>query len=195
MASKYFLASALVLSFLIATTALPKTTDSLGVTVHEWGTLTSVAGTNGSAMPWRTFGGPSDLPCFVESFGGFKGGLYAFVRMETPVLYFYGSRDFTADVNVRFPNGTITEWFPKADLTRSYDAIEWRNVRISPNAVLQLPDGGSSHYFTARETDAAPLQVGSQSEKFLFYRGVGNFPVPISAKVADDGKLEVKNLG
>jgi hypothetical protein len=195
-ANKYVLTLvAVVLSFVIATTALPKSSDSVGVAVHEWGTFTSVAGEKGSAVPWRTFGGPSDLPCFVETFGGFKGGMYAYVRMETPVLYFYGAHDFTANVNVRFPNGTITEWFPKADLTRSYDAIEWQNVRVSPNAALKLPAGGQSHYFAARETDAAPLQVGSQNEKFLFYRGVGNFSVPISVKAEANGTVVVKNRG
>ena len=36
-----------------------------GLTVHEWGTFTSVAGRNGKAIEWRPAGGPTDLPCFV----------------------------------------------------------------------------------------------------------------------------------
>src|SRR4029453_17910313 len=40
-------------------------------------------------------------------------------------------------------------------------------------------------------TEATPLLVESQTEKFLFYRGVGKFPLPISATVQDDGKIVV----
>ena len=34
------------------------------VTVHEWGTFTTVAGADGVAMQWTPLGGASDLPCF-----------------------------------------------------------------------------------------------------------------------------------
>src|SRR5947208_103902 len=86
-----------------ATFAWPKTADSNGLTVHEWGTFTSVAGANGEPVSWQSYGGASDLPCFVERFEGFKNFLPGTVRMETPVLYFYGAQDETADVKVAFP--------------------------------------------------------------------------------------------
>src|SRR5687768_18150308 len=35
------------------------------LTVHEWGTFTTVAGTDGRAMDWLPLSGPTDLPCFV----------------------------------------------------------------------------------------------------------------------------------
>ena len=67
---------ALVLFCFIGATASPKSNDSLELTAHEWGTFTSIAGPNGEPVAWRTFGaGPSDLPCFVERFQGFKGGM------------------------------------------------------------------------------------------------------------------------
>src|SRR5262249_10507391 len=150
-------------------------------------TFTSVAGANGEAMAWRTYNGSVDLPCFVERFPGFKGGLYGNVRMETPVVYFYGSTPSSANLKVSFPNGTITEWYPKASLGRSFDEIEWRNVRISPQATPEFPTGKPNHYFAARATDAAPLEVGTQKEKFLFYRGVGNIKVPLSVTESADG--------
>ena len=79
--------------------------------------------------------------------------------------------------------------------SRTNDAIEWRDVRILPNATAEFPaEPGQSHYYAARETDAAPLQVGSQKEKFLFYRGVGTFALPISVKAEADGRILVKNL-
>lgn len=187
---------AVLLLFLIVTIASPRAVDQVNLTVHEWGTFTSVAGVNGDAAPWRSYAGPGDLPCFVNRFGGFKSVLLGNVRMETPVLYFYGARDLTANVKVLFPMGTLTEWYPKATTSRSYNAIEWRDVKVSPSAVIEFPiEGGLSHYYAARETEAAPLQVGAQKEKFLFYRGVGTFPLPVAATVSDDGKIVVKKTG
>jgi len=181
---------ALLLFSLVATLAWPKTADSNDLTVHEWGTFTSIAGPAGEPVSWQSYGGSSDLPCFVERFGGFKNFLPGTVRMETPVLYFYGPRDARADVKVAFPGGTITEWYPKAAVSNS--TIEWRDVRISPRAEPRLTSDGQSHYYAARHTDAAPLQVGSEGEKFLFYRGVGTFPLPISAKLTEEGNILVK---
>jgi hypothetical protein len=189
---------AVLLLFLVVTIALPKAANQVGLTVHEWGTFTSVAGMNGDAVAWRTYGGPGDLPCFVNRFGGFKGVLLGNVRMETPVLYFYvyGPRDLTTNVKVRFPMGTLTEWYPKATMSRSYNAIEWHDVKIAPDVVMEFPvESGLSHYYAARETDAAPLQIGTQKEKFLFYRGVGTFPLPIAMRVRDDGKIVVNSIG
>jgi hypothetical protein len=180
---------------LAVTLAMPKAADPVGLTVHEWGTFTSVAGEDGQPVAWRAFGGPNDLPCFVQRFGGFKGGLVHTVRMETPVLYFYGARDSSVDVKVRFPRGVMTEWYPKAQMTRIFDAIEWPDVRVLPGASEDYPGGGESHYYAARETDAAPVQVGAQREKFLFYRGAGTFPLPISARSLPDGRVLVRNLG
>src|SRR6267143_1795257 len=99
------LLAAVPLFFLIAGVVLPKPDDDLQITVHEWGTFTSVAGADGNAIEWRTYNGPADLPCFVYSFGGIKGNLSGSVRMETPVLYFYSPRNSAANVEVRFPKG------------------------------------------------------------------------------------------
>src|SRR5580658_7060942 len=87
------------------------------LTVHEWGTFTSVAGEDGSAIEWNALGCKDDLPEFVNDFGfrGFKWRLRGTVRMETPVLYFYSSRPLEARVKVSFPQGLITEWYPQAE--------------------------------------------------------------------------------
>src|SRR6266571_7395957 len=87
------------------------------LTVHEWGTFTSVAGEDGSAIDWDALGCKDDLPGFVNRFGGFNGfrwRLTGTVRMETPVVYFYSSRELDARVKVAFPQGLITEWYPRA---------------------------------------------------------------------------------
>jgi hypothetical protein len=39
------------------------------------------------------------------------------------------------------------------------------------------------------------VQVGAQFEKFLFYRGLASFPVPLAATVGDDDTIEVENTG
>jgi hypothetical protein len=85
--------------------------------VHEWGTFTSVAGDDGSAIDWNVLGGKDDLPNFVkcERYRCFKVRLAGTVRMETPVLYFYSKREITAHVTVAFPHGVVTEWYPKGD--------------------------------------------------------------------------------
>jgi hypothetical protein len=47
------------------------------VTVHEWGTFTSIAGKDGAAAEWSPLTGSTDLPQFVEHFRepNFKLGL------------------------------------------------------------------------------------------------------------------------
>src|SRR5260370_3331997 len=87
-----------------------------GLTAHEWGTFTSIAGSDGQAVEWSPLTGPTDLPGFVEHFRntGFKLGLRGTVRMETPVLYFYDSREDTVSVKVSFAKGVITYGYPHA---------------------------------------------------------------------------------
>jgi hypothetical protein len=214
-----------------------------GLTVHEWGTFTSVAGEDGSAAEWNALGCKSDLPRFVNDFGyrGLKLGVSGTVRMETPVMYFYSPRDLNAHVKVTFPQGLITEWYPQAEyevhqnsiadgstprnapgtksalifaprnvagcmlchtnlngietsLENLTGTIEWSNIHVQPGTSPSLPvESDPSRYYAARQTDAAPVTVGGQQEKFLFYRGVGRFPVPLSARISGDGQVVVEN--
>jgi hypothetical protein len=194
------------------------------LTVHEWGTFTSVAGEDGSAVDWDALGCKDDLPGFVNDFGyrGFKWRLRGTVRMETPVMYFYSSRELDAHVKVAFPQGLITEWYPQAEygvyqtngpngVARRLQAnlngidtslrsltgtIEWRNLKVQPGTAPALPvENGLSRYYAARGTDAAPIAIGDQHEKFLFYRGVGRFPVPLFVRLSGDGRIVVENRG
>jgi hypothetical protein len=188
-----------------------------GLTVHEWGTFTSVAGPDGTAIDWLPAGGPTDLPCFVSVSGSSPKGLalaeqggranVAKVRMETPVLYFYAPKEQSVNVKVSFPRGLMTEWYPgTATLQPSmFEAhktfpnmtgtIQWNNVKVMPGATADFPiDETPSHYYAARQTAAAPLQVGKQFEKFLFYRGVASFDPPISAQATAEGGVTVTSL-
>jgi len=192
-----------VLLFAAAAAALsvaPTAQTPAALTVHEWGTFTSVAGPDGQAVPWVPQGGASDLPCFVErDWLQIKGLLRGTIRMETPVLYFYAPRPTDVSVDVRFPQGVVTEWYPRATVTRSgtsNGAIAWPFVSVTPGAAESWPrESRKSHYYAARETGADPVRVGAQAEKFLFYRGVGHFQPPISAIAQPDGGVALRSVG
>src|SRR4029077_3727610 len=75
-------------------------------------------------------------------------------------------------------------------------AIAWSNIKIQPDSTAEIPvEKGPSRYYAARGTDAAPITVGEQHEKFLFYRGVGRFPIPLSVRVSSYGHVTVENRG
>jgi hypothetical protein len=126
------------------------------------------------------------------------------VRMETPVLYFYSPRKTTVSVGVDFPKGLITEWYPNASKVSPGPQlnlppvrnghIEWNSVEIATGENAVLPrTGGATHYYAARDTDSATVRVGQQQEKLLFYRGIANFSVPLSARVTGDSSVELRN--
>lgn len=199
--------------------------------VHEWGTFTSIAGRNGTAVDWRPLNGASDLPKFVYTdveTDGFrntyetrrkgKTRTLAKVRMETPVIYFYTKNEMEVSVNVGFPGGKITEWYPQASIVNNYagnyqsssfgNGINWGTIKLLPNEQPNyLREVSYSHYYPARETDSVGLQVCNadkskiEREKFLFYRGIGDFGLPLNVKIdgknltlKDNGTDEVKNL-
>lgn len=141
-------------------------------------------------------------------------------RMETPVIYFYTDTPRTVDAAVLFPQGTITEWYPQetaADLTirsaavaATRPALNWKGLQLVPansaagtQLATQMPqDKLGRHYFAARETDAALVRIAkadqqSEVEKFLFYRGLGNFQAPLTAKLEGElsDSLQLRNTG
>jgi len=228
-----------ILALLFALAASAFAADDPGnFTVHEWGTFTSVQGGDGALLRWQA-SQIGDLPRFVYDWfrPGLgrqapsqlilgKGGLSGLQRMETPVIYFYSDTELTADVEVRFPNGLITEWYPQADQigpcslmtnvearlekhTAKENLIHWQNVRVLPPSVCLetatrlLMHTNGAHYFAARETDSAYLRVNHLSptnaydefEKFLFYRGTGDFKTPLVVTTSDDGIVSVENTG
>jgi hypothetical protein len=88
--------------------------------------------------------------------------------------------------------------------------IQWRQVRVLPpgnhtGAPAALPtDTSGSHYFAARQTDAALVRAPSpgngqpvEQEKFLFYRGVANFKTPLTVVMggAQEDQFQLQNSG
>jgi hypothetical protein len=199
--------------------------------VHEWGTFTSIQGSDGRPLRWSPFV-PSELPNFVYSrnaplhndprakefaFWETKGTRSWFQRMETPVLYFYAAEPMDASVQVGFPEGLVTEWYPQASefgpmpasrLTprKSASYVHW-DIRLFPAESAEVPpfaqDKKESHYFAARETDSASLVSSSnflgpaapESEKLLFYRGVGDFSAPLNLWFDSTEALMIENKG
>jgi hypothetical protein len=183
--------------------------DRKGYVVHEWGTFTSVSGADGVHLDWRPLAAKDDLPPFVYRYGsglgrlrGGKGLEVSRVRMETPVLYFYSDQELEVSAKVGFPKGLITEWYPFA--CEAGKLINWGKFKVVPGLKDPLPrTPGESHYYPARETDAAPLRVWTrgapkepefQVEKFLFYRGVGTFDLPLAATM-EGTRVTVRRTG
>ncbi|MBI3819334.1 MAG: hypothetical protein HY286_11625 [Planctomycetes bacterium] len=191
-------------------------------TVHEWGTFTSLAGSNGRQIVGITHD-DEPLPKFVYHYDqqekGFEG---VSIKMETPVIYFYSKTDRTVNVEVDFPKGVLTQWYPHIRMlapAAGPAAPELKNGKLGwgeiyifpPDAALdKLPKTGPKEIWNfARATDANVVRVcgprsmktdnlkedPSEHEKFLFYRGLGNFELPLFANINDSGVVTVTNRG
>ena len=194
---------------------------------HEWGTFTSVQGSDGNLLSWRPLQS-SELPKFVYStkeipFAVGKGALITLQRLETPVIYFYAKEPMQVDVDVSFPKGFITEWYPQVttlnptheitngpiEFVQSESRAIWRGLDILPEvryATLlrtnQLPqDSTGSHYFAARATSANLVRATittnntTELEKFIFYRGAGSFKTPLRVTLDTNNLVTVENTG
>lgn len=176
---------------------------------HEWGTFTSLVGSNGITQNGM-YHEDEPLPAFVHPFGVVQRDLPPpFIprprppcrnkgcfgdeffdqnvitqKMETPVIYFYTDRQVTVDVNVRFPEGVVTETYPAPVETspRAGSIREAANgnttfrvdVLTSKNDTLPHVEAGNI-YGHARRVDANTVRSGRELEKFIFYRGIGRF--------------------
>ncbi|WP_193213536.1 hypothetical protein [Luteolibacter marinus] len=111
--------------------------SSSAYTLHEWGTFTTVAGSDGILLSGLERE-EAPLPAFTYSHHGMENGnlqrplpvadlLNPFlltkgirrpvtgvtVKMETPVIYFHSDRAFDVEVKVGFKGGTISQWYPQ----------------------------------------------------------------------------------
>jgi hypothetical protein len=201
----------LVLATLLAGNLIACAADFVA---HEWGTFTSVQGADGIQLEWNPLV-TTDLPKFVydrnrpnanarrQPFREYvaKSAFTALQRMETPVIYFYADEELTVDVNVRFPQGIVTEWYPQTT-PNTNGQTRWKGVTVIPrakDAALLPNDGSKTHYYAARETDAAMLRMPTsdkrvEHEKFLFYRGIGSFRAPLTVSMgANEDYLQLHN--
>jgi len=87
--------------------------------------------------------------------------------------------------------------------------ISWPDIHVlspeesSREARLLPLDEAGAHYFAARQTDAnllqldssSPAEASTQLEKFLFYRGIGNFTTPLLVQMKSENEITVANSG
>ncbi len=176
---------------------------------HEWGTFTSLVGSNGVTQSGMHHEDEA-LPSFVHGFGETLSTLpqpvppppdrpcrskacfsEAFItanpvtqKMETPVIYFYSDRLQNVEVNVKFPEGVVTETFPAPILTSPTrkDLVHLGNgdttfkVDVLPRTAGMLPVVPSGNIYShARNVESNVVRSGGEEEKFIFYRGLGRF--------------------
>jgi hypothetical protein len=143
----------------------------------------------------------------VHSKGAPQRHPYVNVRLETPVIYFYppeGQKGpMKVDVDVSFRGGWLTEFYPHADayapglkqnsfefgpITPSTTGrLSWRDLRIGTDR--SGPQTNENVWLAPRKTEATPVETPEgEAEKYLFYRGVGNFKAPLAISNSADQK-------
>lgn len=222
------------------------------LTVHEWGTFTSLVGSNGKAQNGM-YHEDEALPDFVHNFGDSKTakapkapvqiGLLAWAppqdprpipepsprpnpgtsgcpgrpkvpceflfgqtitqKMETPVVYFYSDRPQAVNFDVSFPGGIISQTYPDAtdSAPKAQAGVELKNgfahydVRILKDSSQTVPFVAPSNIYShARNVASDLIQVGQETEKFIFYRGLGDFNSKLSTS-SQNGNLRILNRG
>ena len=123
------------------------------------------------------------------------------LRLETPVIYFYPpegqTEPMTLDVAVQFRGGWLSEFYPDAEaqapgirwnkqhsqifgqLTpETIGTLTWKGLRIGTQ---RAGPATKEHVWTAprKVRSAAVTTPQGESEKYLFYRGVGNLRAPL----------------
>lgn len=192
-------------------------------TVHEWGTFTSVSGSDGRLLSGLEYDEEA-LPLFVKNLGlaPFNKGLArqvagVTIKMETPVLYFYSPVPREVEVSVKFHGGSISQWYPDRvdgeplqglntytlppfDYAKGHEGfVRWRVQVLAPGSTeprTNPPQAESPHWAAARVPLANRLRgAKGDVEDFIFYRGVGSFALPVRVTAEPGGRIHVKNTG
>src|SRR5688572_17661904 len=84
--------------------------------VHEWGTFLAMSGSDGVSLDGM-YHEEHALPAFVHARSRDQLRVRsAIVKGETPVIYFYAGARERVRVQVGFPGGFWTQWYPQAEL-------------------------------------------------------------------------------
>jgi hypothetical protein len=181
--------------------------------VHEWGTFLAMNGSDGVSLEGM-YHEEHTLPSFVHARSRDQLRLPSVVlKGETPVIYFYSDHAQRARVEVRFPSGIWTQWYPQARIVgpqfaQAPDPSELRDGRIRwcPEIIPATAQSESvpetsadSLWKFAREVDAAYVRTpdttrggqGSETERFLFYRGLGRTSLPLKFSASDGGTVSL----
>jgi hypothetical protein len=211
---------------LLAAAEPPK--DKENLVVHEWGTFLTVQGSDGVTLGGMVDSEEALPPFVRERDLGGLSRAKMFTKMETPVTYFYTDRPRRVQVQVAMPQGLLTHWFPvvhqfgppkgEKTVSNSGSFLDWGDFEIIPDtrpatpvdAVLtpglRVPQlysvAADNTWRFARETDSALVKFNSggreRFEKFLFYRGLGMFDLPLEVRTTGAGdavRLALHNRG
>jgi len=184
--------------------------------VHEWGTFTSVDSSTGVLMEGLHHE-EEPLPAFVHGRGAAAGGpvmpggmksmetqpASVTQKLETPVLYFYGTAPAGLRVRVDFPAGVVSEWFPNAAgfgpalgtvIVPAAGYMEWQGV-LAPGAVAgDFPAVAPDDIWApSRQVASVPVAVGAEKEQFIFYRGLGAFELPMNITIDASDRITLEN--
>jgi hypothetical protein len=185
--------------------------------MHEWGTFLAMSGSDGVSLEGM-YHEEHALPPFVHARSRDQLRLPSvFLKGETPVIYFYTSQAQKVRVDVRFPRGLWTQWYPQAQivgpqLSATTSPPELRDGHITWCA--ELIPAGRTHpepappetakdalWNFARDVDAAFVRTTDrtragapvEAERFLFYRGLGRASLPLRMTAALGGTLELES--
>lgn len=183
-----------------------------GLVVHEWGTFLAMNGSDGVTLDGM-YHEEHALPGFVHARRTSELRLPGSnLKGETPVIYFYTNTPTRVNVQVGFPSGVWTQWYPQASyvgptLVQTGSLMNPRNGRIGwmvdvippsmPHKTPPATDPDALWKHT-RDVDAAfvsPVGSGSvsdtssESERFIFYRGLGDARLPLTVSATGGARL------
>lgn len=123
-------------------------------------------------------------------------------KMETPVIYFYADQAQAVDVNVKFPEGIITETYPgpvstfptmqDPHIIGNGESTFKLDILAAKTGTIPFVEAHNI-YGHARAVNSNLVRSGAETEKFLFYRGLGRFQPKISI-TSKDGNLKISDL-
>lgn len=182
-----------------------------GLVVHEWGTFLAMNGSDGVTLDGM-YHEEHALPAFVHARSRDALKVPASnLKGETPVIYFYADTPVRVRVEVGFPRGLWTQWYPQADfvgpsLVQLGSPPRIRNGRIGwtvdvlpPGHAGQpllppAPEDALWHY--SRDVDAAYVRAADSTrdaamewERFIFYRGLGEAVLPLEVSATSGGRV------
>ena len=183
-----------------------------GLVVHEWGTFLAMNGSNGVTLDGM-YHEEHALPGFVHARSRDELRLRTSnLKGETPVVYFYSDTPAKVRVEVGFPGGLWTQWYPQADfvgpsLVQAGALPHARNGRIGWTVDVlppqlgprSLPETRSDALWNyTRDVDAAYVSTSDSTrqgnpkewERFIFYRGLGEAGLPLDVSATGGGRLK-----
>lgn len=194
---------------LTAQEASPPVSD---LVVHEWGTFLAMNGSDGVGLEGM-YHEEHSLPSFVHARSRDQLRLPSVsIKGETPVIYFYTDRAQTVRVDVKFPKGIWTQWYPQAQIvspqfSQSPNPAELKDGRIrwcadiipAGTPGISVPETSADALWNyAREVDAAYVRTPDrtkenafETERYIFYRGLGRATMPLEFTAAEGGTLSL----